>query len=59
MYKQELRQQIEQTLRMFFQQELGNRVTENNWSWLGIKVGTIFENKDLRLEVKKEGKKDV
>jgi len=59
MYKPELRQNIEQTLRTFFQQELGNRVTENNWSWLGIKVGTVFENKDLQLEVKKEGKKDV
>jgi len=54
MYKQELRQQIEQTLLTFFQQEVGNRITENNWSWLGIKIRSIFENKELQMEAKKE-----
>uniref|UniRef100_A0A6M3JWE3 Uncharacterized protein n=1 Tax=viral metagenome TaxID=1070528 RepID=A0A6M3JWE3_9ZZZZ len=58
MYKPELRQNIEQTLLIFFQQEVGNRVTENNWSWLGMKMRSIFESKNLQVELKEDEKKD-
>ena len=59
MYKPEIRQQIEGTLANFAKQEVGNRITQNNWSFLELLLKATWDNKQFQVEPeKKKGKED-
>lgn len=50
MYNTKLKADIEQRLQRFAQEEMGNRLTLNNWNWLIVTINNIFEQNKVKPE---------
>lgn len=50
MFKPELKEEINQRLQEFVQVEMGNRITINNWNWLIVTLGLIFERNEVEAK---------
>ncbi len=50
MYKTKLVQDIDNRMQQFFQEEYGNRITANNWSYFGLTIKTLFEKNKMKEE---------
>jgi len=53
MYKDELKQAINERLILFLRQEVGNRVTDNNITGLGVSLSPIFQEHWIEPEKEK------
>lgn len=54
MFKPQVRQEIERRLSEFIQVEMNNRLTPNNWNYLMMTLGPIFEKNKIVPEPEKE-----
>ena len=52
-YKDELQTEIDNRLKEFIQQEMGNRVTPNSWNYLMLTLGPIFKRNEVKEEKEK------
>lgn len=50
MYKPNLKQEINKRLAEFIQQEMGNRLTPNNWNYLVLTLESIFQQNEVKPE---------
>ena len=53
MFKPELQTEIDNRLKEFIQQEMGNRVTPNSWNYLILTLGPIFKRNKVEPEKEK------
>lgn len=51
MYKAAVLQLVKNRMQEFFQQEVGNRVTNNNWSFLGLTLEGIFAENEVKEDI--------
>lgn len=55
MYEAKLKDELDKRLREFIREEMGNRLTPNNWNWLIATLTSIFKRNEV--EPKKEPEK--
>ena len=53
MFKPELQTEIDNRLKEFIQQEMGNRLTPNNWNFLVLTLRAIFKRNEVKPEKEK------
>ncbi len=47
MYKPEVKTQIDNRCQEFIQQEIGNRLTPNNWNYFILTITSIFKRNEI------------